>query len=242
MIEDFGLKLGENLKTNNSTVKVDRVSHWYGRGLTRKQVLHSLSMKIDPGEVVLLTGPSGCGKTTLLTLIGALRKVEHGDLRVLGYQLRNSSRKTRQILRKNIGMIFQGHNLLRCLTAEQNVQMGSDLLEGFSYQARRKKAREWLRIVGLEEQMYKLPHDLSGGQKQRVAIARALAARPKLLLADEPTSALDSHTGREIVLLLKKLAIEQDCSVLMVTHDPRILDVADRLLNMEDGRLLPVLE
>ena len=136
-------------------------------------------------------------------------------------------------------MIFQGHNLLRCLTAEQNVQMGSDLLEGLSYIERRDQARHWLRAVGLEDHLGKLPHDLSGGQKQRVAIARALAARPKLLLADEPTAALDSVTGREIVDLLKKLALEQSCSVLMVTHDPRILDVADRLLKMEEGRLLP---
>jgi len=136
-------------------------------------------------------------------------------------------------------MIFQGHNLLRCLTAEQNVQMGADLLNDFSYKARRAQSREWLRAVGLEDHLSKLPHDLSGGQKQRVAIARALAARPKLLLADEPTSALDSSTGREIVDLLKKLALEQSCSVLMVTHDPRILDVADRLLRMEDGQLLP---
>ena len=139
-------------------------------------------------------------------------------------------------------MIFQGHNLLRCLTAEQNVQMGSDLLKDLSYRSRRDYAREWLREVGLGDQMNKLPHDLSGGQKQRVAIARALSARPKLLLADEPTSALDSFTGREIVSLLKRLAIEQNCSVLMVTHDPRILDVADRLLKMEDGKLLPVIE
>ena len=156
-----------------------------------------------------------------------------------GNELRNSGRKKRQNLRKNIGMIFQGHYLLRCLTAEQNVQMGADLLNGFSYNSRRAQSREWLRAVGLEDHMSKLPHDLSGGQKQRVAIARALAARPKLLLADEPTSALDSLTGREIVDLLKKLALEQSCSVLIVTHDPRILDVADRLLQMEDGQLLP---
>ncbi len=227
---------------NRPTVQIQALSHWYGHGINRKQVLHKVSMKIEPGEVVLLTGPSGCGKTTLLTLIGALRKVEEGDLFVLGSQLKGSLRKTRQMIRKNIGMIFQGHNLLRCLTAEQNVQMGSDLLKGLSYKARRDYAREWLRAVGLEDHMSKLPHDLSGGQKQRVAIARALSARPKLLLADEPTSALDSVTGREIVSLLKRLAVDQHCSVLMVTHDPRILDVADRLIKMEDGRLQPVIE
>ena len=220
------------------SISIDGLSHWYGKGSMRRQVLDSISMQINPGEVVLLTGPSGCGKTTLLTLIGALRKVEKGSLSVFGSQLRNSGRKTRQKLRREIGMIFQGHNLLRCLTAEQNVQMGADLITDISYRARRDQSREWLRAVGLEDQMSKLPHDLSGGQKQRVAIARALAAQPKLLLADEPTAALDSVTGREVVDLLKRLALEQSCSVLMVTHDPRILDVADRLLRMEDGRLI----
>ncbi|WP_320668440.1 DevA family ABC transporter ATP-binding protein [Prochlorococcus sp. MIT 1307] len=220
------------------SIEIDGLSHWFGKGTMRRQVLDSISMQINPGEVVLLTGPSGCGKTTLLTLIGALRKVEKGSLSVFGHQLKGSARRTRQKLRRQIGMIFQGHNLLRCLTAEQNVQMGADLIAGLSYRSRRDQAREWLRAVGLEDQMSKLPHDLSGGQKQRVAIARALAAQPKLLLADEPTAALDSVTGREIVDLLKKLALDQSCSVLMVTHDPRILDVADRLLKMEDGRLL----
>ncbi|KGG12331.1 MULTISPECIES: DevA family ABC transporter ATP-binding protein [Prochlorococcus] len=220
------------------SVDIQELSHWYGKGSMKKKVLHSISLTISPGEVVLLTGPSGCGKTTLLTLIGALRNVQEGQLFVLGRQLKNSSRKTRQILRRNIGMIFQGHNLLRCLTAEQNVQIGADLLTGFSYRDRRKQSRNWLKEVGLTEHMNKLPHDLSGGQKQRVAIARALAARPKLLLADEPTAALDSGTGREVVSLLKRLALEQSCAVLIVTHDPRILDVADRLLKMEDGRLI----
>ena len=225
-------------ESNTCAVQIDRLSHWFGKGTMRRQVLQSISMEIALGEVVLLTGPSGCGKTTLLTLIGALRNVEDGDVRVFGRQLNGASRSTRQDLRRQIGMIFQGHNLLRCLTAEQNVQMGSDLIEGLSYRVRRDQAREWLRAVGLDDQMHKLPHDLSGGQKQRVAIARALAAQPKLLLADEPTAALDSVTGREIVDLLKRLAANESCAVLMVTHDPRILDVADRLLEMEDGRLV----
>ena len=196
------------------------------------------SFSIEPGEVVLLTGPSGCGKTTLLTLIGALRTVQQGQVSVLGQALDGAGRRRRQQVRRRIGMIFQGHNLLRCLTAEQNVQMGADLLPDLSYRARRDEARQWLRAVGLEDHMAKVPHDLSGGQKQRVAIARALAANPRLLLADEPTAALDSRTGREVVELLRRLAREQSCAVLMVTHDPRIVDVADRLLQMEDGRLM----
>jgi putative ABC transport system ATP-binding protein len=203
----------------------------------RRQVLQGVNLQVAAGEVVLLTGPSGCGKTTLLTLVGALRQVQQGSVRVLGQDLQGAGRSERQQLRRSIGMIFQGHNLLRCLTAEQNVQMGSDLLPGLSYRARRDQAREWLRAVGLGDQLNKLPHDLSGGQKQRVAIARALAARPRLLLADEPTAALDSKTGREVVELLQRLAREQGCAVLMVTHDPRILDIADRLVRMEDGQL-----
>jgi len=220
-----------------AAVVVDNLSHAFGQGEMRRAVLQNISFSIQPGEVVLLTGPSGCGKTTLLTLIGALRTVQQGEVSVLGESLHGAGRRRRQQVRRRIGMIFQGHNLLRCLTAEQNVQMGADLLPDLSYRARRDEARQWLRAVGLEDHMSKVPHDLSGGQKQRVAIARALAANPRLLLADEPTAALDSRTGREVVELLRRLAREQSCAVLMVTHDPRIVDVADRLLQMEDGRL-----
>ena len=220
-----------------AAVVVDNLFHAFGQGEMRREVLQNISFSIEPGEVVLLTGPSGCGKTTLLTLIGALRTVQQGQVSVLGQSLDGASRRRRQQVRRRIGMIFQGHNLLRCLTAEQNVQMGADLLPDLSYRARRDEARQWLRAVGLEGHMGKVPHDLSGGQKQRVAIARALAANPRLLLADEPTAALDSRTGREVVELLRRLAREQSCAVLMVTHDPRIVDVADRLLQMEDGRL-----
>ena len=221
-----------------AAVVVDNLCHAFGQGEMRREVLQSISFSIQPGEVVLLTGPSGCGKTTLLTLIGALRTVQQGQVSVLGQALHGAGRRRRQQVRRRIGMIFQGHNLLRCLTAEQNVQMGADLLPDLSYRARRDEARQWLRAVGLEDHMGKVPQDLSGGQKQRVAIARALAANPRLLLADEPTAALDSRTGREVVELLRKLAREQSCAVLMVTHDPRIVDVADRLLQMEDGHLL----
>ena len=221
-----------------AAIELINLCHWYGTGSMRSQVLQGVNLGVEPGEVVLLTGPSGCGKTTLLTLVGALRQVQQGSVRVLGQQLDGASRRERQQLRRSIGMIFQGHNLLRCLTAEQNVQMGSDLLPRVSYRARRDQAREWLRAVGLGDELHKLPHDLSGGQKQRVAIARALAAQPRLLLADEPTAALDSRTGREVVELLQRLARDQGCAVLMVTHDPRILDVADRLVRMEDGLLL----
>ena len=226
-----------NKGKNSNTVIINDLSHFYGIGENRKKVLDGVNLNIEKGELVLLKGPSGCGKTTLLTLIGALRTCQSGSLNVLNKELNGASNKNRQILRRNIGMIFQGHNLLRCLTAEQNVQMGADLIKGLTYLQRREIARKWLSEVGLSEHHKKLPSDLSGGQKQRVAIARSLSANPKLLLADEPTSALDSVTGREIVSLLRKLAKDQNCSVLMVTHDPRISDMADRILNMEDGKI-----
>jgi putative ABC transport system ATP-binding protein len=227
----------DSLNSSN-IVEVVGLSHWFGTGAMRRAVLPGVDLRIGAGEMVLLTGPSGCGKTTLLTLVGALRAVQQGSVRLFDQELNAASRDQRQRLRRRIGMIFQGHNLLRCLTAEQNVQMGADLLPDLSYRARRDLAREWLRAVGLGDHLAKLPHDLSGGQKQRVASARALAGRPELLLADEPTAALDSRTGREVVDLLQGLARDQGCGVLMVTHDPRILDVADRLVEMEDGRLL----
>ena len=224
-----------------NTVSINNLSHFYGLGENRKKVLDGVYINIKKGELVLLKGPSGCGKTTLLTLIGALRTCQEGSLNVLNEELNGASRKIRQKLRRKIGMIFQGHNLLRCLTAEQNVQMGADLIQGLTYLQRREIARKWLSEVGLEDHHKKLPSDLSGGQKQRVAIARALSANPLLLLADEPTSALDSVTGREIVSLLRRLAKDQNCSVLMVTHDPRISDMADRILNMEDGKIFSAL-
>jgi len=220
-----------------ASLVVQDLEHWFGSGANTRQVLDRVNLTIHRGEVVLLTGPSGCGKTTFLTLVGALRQVMAGSVQLFGQELHGAGRRERQLLRRQIGMIFQGHNLLRCLSAEQNVQMGADLLPGLGYRARRDCAREWLRAVGLGDHLNKLPHDLSGGQKQRVAIARALAAQPQLLLAVEPTAALDSRTGREVVELLRRLARDQGCSVLMVTHDPRILDVADRLVEMEDGRL-----
>ena len=220
----------------SAAADLKELSHFYGTGTMRRQVLQGVNLTVAAGEVVLLTGPSGCGKTTLLTLVGALRSVQEGSVQVLGQELAGASRRERQRLRRSTGMIFQGHNLLRCLTAEQNVQMGSDLLPGLSYCARRDQSREWLRAVGLGDELNKLPHDLSGGQKQRVAIARALIANPSVILADEPTGALDSVTSDEVMALLKEINGE-GITIVVVTHENEIANQCDRIIRLKDGRI-----
>ena len=223
--------------TNESVIKIENLDFAFGEGALRKQILFDVNLQVEPGEIVIMTGPSGGGKTTLLTLIGALRSAQNGEIRVLGKELLGAGEREMVAVRRYIGYIFQAHNLLKSITARQNVLMSLELHEQFSPSERSEKAAEMLRAVGLEEHLDKIPDKLSGGQKQRVAIARALAAHPKLILADEPTAALDSRSGRRVVDILQKLAREQGSSILLVTHDNRILDIADRIVNMEDGRL-----
>lgn len=218
-----------------TVVSVAGLSHWFGEGPLRKQVLSNIELEIREKEIVILTGPSGSGKTTLLTLIGALRTAQCGSLQVLGRQLVGATPDELTELRRRIGYIFQAHNLLRFLNARQNVYMSLELHPELTRDHIKARTRNVLRAVGLEEHMEKYPEQLSGGQKQRVAIARALAGRPRLLLADEPTAALDRRSGRHVVTLMQSLAREQGCSILLVTHDTRILDIADRVVYLEDG-------
>ncbi len=222
---------------SSAIIAINRVNHYYGSGRLRKQILFEVTTEIQAGEIVIMTGPSGSGKTTLLTLIGALRSTQEGSMRVLGEELRNAPKPKLVQLRRNIGYIFQGHNLLNSLTACQNVQMSVELHSHLSAPEKRERAEAILEAVGLADWLNYYPHELSGGQKQRVAIARALVSQPKIVLADEPTAALDKKSGRDVVEIMQKLAKQQGSSILLVTHDNRILDVADRLIHMEDGRL-----
>jgi putative ABC transport system ATP-binding protein len=216
-------------------VQIRQLSYYFGRGDLRKQVLYDIDLDLPPGQIVIMTGPSGSGKTTLLTLIGALRSVQDGSLQVLGQEIAGLGKRKLVEIRRNIGFIFQAHNLFASLTASQNVEMAVELQGQFS--SKRQQAVQMLEQVGLGERVDYKPASLSGGQKQRVAIARALVNQPKLILADEPTAALDKKSGRDVVTLMQQLVRDQGCTILMVTHDNRILDVADRIINLVDGAL-----
>jgi len=218
-------------------VSIKNLNYYFGKGALRKQTLFDINLELLSGEVVLMTGPSGSGKTTLLTLIGGLRSPQEGSLVILGQELLGAKKNQMVEVRRNIGYIFQGHNLLKSLTARQNVQMSVELHPQFSQQEAVAKSAAILTAVGLSDRIDYYPDSLSGGQKQRVAIARALVSNPQLVLADEPTAALDSKSGREVVELMQRLAKEQGCTILLVTHDHRILDIADRIVNLEDGHL-----
>jgi putative ABC transport system ATP-binding protein len=217
-------------------LRVRGLNHWFGDAGERKQVLFDNNLEIMPGEIVIMTGPSGSGKTTLLTLLGGLRTVQDGRVEVLGRSLNGLAGPELVRVRRDIGFIFQAHNLFKSLTALQNVQLALELKHRNPAETRRRAA-EVLTDVGLAERLYYKPDALSGGQKQRVAIARALANRPRLILADEPTAALDERSGRDVVELLKRLARERGCTSLIVTHDNRILDVANRIVSMVNGRI-----
>ena len=226
------------VKPTAPAISIRELNFSYDEGGRPKQVLFDINLDIWPGEVALLTGPSGCGKTTLLTLIGGLRTVQSGELVVLGRRLHGCAPGKLAEVRRHIGFIFQMHNLLDFLTARQNIQMALQLNAELSREEMEVRAARMLDLVGLEPNRDAYPAQLSGGQKQRVSIARALAGGPNIILADEPTSALDSKTGREVIDLLVHLARDQHCPILMVTHDTRIADMADRIIKMEDGRIV----
>lgn len=222
----------------DTPVVVESVSHTYRTDVSERTVLREVSLRIEPAEIVILTGPSGSGKTTLITLTGALRAAQSGSVKVLGQELLNAKEAVMNRVRRDIGYIFQQHNLLDSLTVADNVMMSLRLgREQLSRKAARGRVSEVLEQVGLAEHIDKHPKALSGGQKQRAGIARALVAHPTLILADEPTASLDRESGRNVVNLIQQLCREQGASVVLVTHDNRILDVADRILHLEDGEI-----
>jgi putative ABC transport system ATP-binding protein len=217
-------------------VRAEGINFAYGQGSARNEVLFDVSLELPPGQLAVLTGPSGSGKTTLLTLIGGLRTLQGGGVAVLGRDLSGLAARELMLVRRDIGFIFQMHNLFDSLSAEENVRMALELGH-LSPEAVRRTARDMLKRLGLEDRVDYKPRALSGGQRQRVAIARALANMPKLVLADEPTAALDKDATRNVLGLLKQMALENGTAVLMVTHDHRIIDLADRLIHMVDGHI-----
>ncbi len=219
-------------------VAIRDLTYAFGTGELARPVLRDIDLSVAHGEIVLLTGPSGSGKTTLLTLIGALRAMQLGSCIVLGQELAGAKEAARVALRRRIGFIFQSHNLLGFLTARRNVAMALELQPGLTEAERLARAGDMLAAVGLADRADERPDRLSGGQRQRVAVARALAGVPGLILADEPTAALDRQSGGDVVRLLRDLAKQRGVPILLVTHDPRILDVADRIVTMEDGRIV----
>lgn len=219
-------------------VTVQGLQHWFGEAEARKQALFDIDLDIHAGELTVLMGASGSGKTTLLTLVGCLRSVQQGSVKLLGQELLGADEATLVLTRRKLGFIFQAHNLHESLTALQNVRLGLAVHGGRADREWEPAATHLLGLLGLGERLNYLPSRLSGGQKQRVAIARALVGNPHVVFADEPTAALDRESALQVVHLLKALARERGTTVLMVTHDNKVLDLADRIVTMEQGRLV----
>lgn len=224
--------------SDETILDIRGLNHWFGSGDARKKALFDINMTLERGSFTVLMGPSGSGKTTLLTLAGCLRGVEDGSVRLMGHELRDAPEAELTLLRQRLGFIFQAHNLHESLTALQNVIMGVLVRPGVPDGLDRQAAARALDLVGLSDRLHYLPANLSGGQKQRVAVARALVGNPAMVLADEPTAALDKDGAAVVIDLLKRLGAARGTTTLLVTHDNRILDRADRILTLEDGRIV----
>jgi len=220
------------------SVDVARLNHFFGTGEARKQAIWDLDLKLNRGSFTVLMGPSGSGKTTVLTLVGCLRDIQEGSVKLLGHELNGASEERLVALRRRVGFIFQAHNLHESLTATQNVLMGLQVHGTGNPDKQLSATHHILDLVGLSDRADYLPANLSGGQKQRVAIARALVSNPEIVFADEPTAALDKDSGRAVIEMLKALGELRETTTLMVTHDNRILEMADRIITMEEGRIV----
>ena len=222
-------------KTGAGIIHVAGVNHRYGEGATQTQILHDINLDVRSGEVVIVKGPSGSGKSTLLVLIGTLRGLQEGSIRIDDTELLGASTEEILAVRRKIGFIFQAHNLFGSLTAYENVKMALQLSNDRSHE--RKRIEELLTELDLGKRIYYRPKSLSGGQRQRVAIARGIIHKPRIVLADEPTAALDAKTSRIVVNKLRALAKDHGSAVVMVTHDNRVMDIADRVITVEDGAI-----
>jgi len=218
-------------------IEVTDIQKIYEEGSVRVHAVKGVTLSVDAGQLVLLMGPSGSGKTTLLSMMGCILKPTKGSLRIMGEEVINWNENSLPLTRRrHIGFIFQHFNLLSALTALENVEVSLNL-KGIKGKEGNRIARDLLEQVGLGDRCDFLPMDLSGGEKQRVSIARALAGKPSIILADEPTGNLDSQTGRKVIELIKQLAVKESKSIVIVTHDSRITDLADRIYHIEDGIL-----
>lgn len=215
-------------------LEVRNLTKTFGTGHTLVKAVDNVAFDIKKGEIVLIMGPSGSGKTTLLTMIGALLTPTSGSINILGREITKAKiTKLANFRLKNIGFIFQTFNLLEALSALENVEV----VLGIAKLRQKEKARQILENLNLKERLNYLPEELSGGEKQRVSIARALILDPELILADEPTANLDSKNGHHVMEILRKIAKEKNKTVIIVSHDQRIMDIADRVLWLEDGKI-----
>ncbi len=225
----------------NLGIRVGAVDKSFGKGDARTVVLKQTDFTAEVGKLTMLVGPSGCGKTTLLSIIAGTLHADGGEIEVLGQRLDRMNRnQVAKFRSRHLGFIFQQFNLIPTLTALENVSVPL-LIQGAHYKVAEKKAMEALDWVGIADHAHFRPAKMSGGQQQRVAIARALVHEPPVILCDEPTSSLDSENGRMVMGLLRKAAGQRDRVVLVVTHDNRTYSFADRMAEMEDGRIHRVL-
>lgn len=224
-------------KNKSPIISIKSLRHSYMEGETMKEVLHSVNLDFYEGEIVIIMGPSGSGKSTLLKIIGAQLTLQEGDVRIGDCNLSGATQNDLMRIRRKLGFIFQSHHLLDSISVLQNVQLPLAFDENINAELSKERALKALAMVGIDSQAYKKPSKLSGGQRQRVAIARALIRKPAIVLADEPTASLDEKSGREVVEIIRKMAKEMGVTVVLVTHDNRILDIADRIVSLVDGKI-----
>ncbi|MCX7709033.1 MAG: ABC transporter ATP-binding protein [Clostridia bacterium] len=221
-----------------SIIQTENVNRFFKSGRETLHVLRDISIGIKPGTLTILRGRSGSGKTTLINLLGALDKPDKGRISLNGVDIAALSEEKRdEIRRLEMGFVFQATALLWMLSAFENVEFGLRVA-GIDSKIRKLRAAECLEAVGLGKRMHHKPHELSGGEQQRVAIARAIAHKPRVMFADEPTAALDTHMGLQIVKLFKNLIVEEGFTIVMTTHDPGMMEIADKVITLEDGEVV----